>query len=74
MGDVPSPVDQNTHLAADLPTDLGELTGELVREQTIRRQAALVQTLDRADLAGLQAMGIAEDLDTRWLPCEKPGA
>ncbi|MEE2673844.1 MAG: hypothetical protein VX466_08620 [Myxococcota bacterium] len=67
MGDVAPAVHEHADFASDLAADLGELAGKLVREEPVGGQAALVEALDRADLAGLQAVGIAEDLDTGLL-------
>ncbi|MFP6605121.1 MAG: hypothetical protein VCC67_00685 [Myxococcota bacterium] len=63
MGDVTPAVHEDADLAPDLAADLGELAGKLVREEPVCREAALVEALDGADLAGFQAMGIAKDLD-----------
>jgi hypothetical protein len=64
VGDVSPAVDEHADLAPDVPADLGELAGELVGDEAIGPQAASVEALDGADLAGLQPMGVAEDLDT----------
>jgi hypothetical protein len=67
VGHVAPAVDQDTDLAPDVAADLGELTRELVGEDTVRWEAALVEALDGADLAGLQAVGVAKDLDGELL-------
>ena len=67
MGDVTAPIDEDTHLTPDLTADLRELTGEVVGDEAVGGQSALVQTLDRADLTGLETVGVAEDLDGRLL-------
>ena len=56
-------VEQHADLAADLARELGQLAGQLVRDQAVGREAASDETLERLDLAGLEAAGVAEDLD-----------
>jgi hypothetical protein len=67
VGDVTPPVHQDTYLAADVAADLGELAGELVADEAVAGQPALVEALDGADLAGLETVGVAGDLDGRLL-------
>jgi hypothetical protein len=56
-------VDQNAHLAADVSRDLGQLAGELVRDEPVLREPPFSESFERLDLAGLQSRGIAVDLD-----------
>jgi hypothetical protein len=67
VGDVTTPVHQHPHHAPDVAADLRELAGELVGDEAIGRQAALVEALDGADLTGLQAVGVAENLNKQLL-------
>jgi hypothetical protein len=60
---VAAPVDQHADLPAGLGAELGEVAGELVGDQAVRRDAPPEQVLELLDLAGLEAAGIAEDLD-----------
>src|SRR5690606_4659350 len=60
---------------ADPLAQLGELAGELVGEQSIGREVAAVEALERTDLAGLEALGMAENADGDWLRERiRPGA
>ena len=52
---------QHAHLPADLPGELGELTGEVVGQEPVGRKAALREALELLDVVGLEAVGIAED-------------
>jgi hypothetical protein len=63
VSDRAASIHQQADLAADLAADLGQLAGDLVRDEAIAGQAASVESLERADLAGLEAMGVAGDLD-----------
>jgi hypothetical protein len=64
VADVAPAIHEHADLATDLTADLRELASELVREEAVGGQAALVEPLDGANLAGLQAVGVAKDLDT----------
>jgi len=63
----PAPIHQH----ADRPPHVGaqrrELAGELVRDQAIGGEVAAVEALERADLARLEALGVAENADGRDL-------
>ena len=63
MLDVAAAIDQDADLSPDLPADLGQLPRELLREQRIGGDAAPGEALEPANLAGLEAVRIAEDLD-----------
>lgn len=67
MGDVAPTVDQHSDLAADLTTQFGELACEVVVEENVRVESSTEEALELLDLAGLQAAGIAVDLDCRLL-------
>jgi hypothetical protein len=60
---LPAAVHQHAHPPPDLGADGAELSGELLGEQAFRRKPAAEQTLELANLAGLEALGVAEDLD-----------
>jgi hypothetical protein len=64
----PGPIDQHADLAPDFASELGQLPRELVRDQAIGGDVAPEEAFERADLARLQPMGIAEDTDGRALP------
>jgi len=42
--------------------DLGEVAGELLGEEPLGREPTPVEALEQADLAGLEALGVAEEL------------
>ena len=67
MLDLSAAIDEDTDLSPDLPADLRQLPRELLREQLIRGDTPSEQTLQLADLVGLEALGIAKDLDERLL-------
>jgi hypothetical protein len=56
-------VDQDPDLAAQVVGELGQRAGELVGQESVGGQAAPVEALQGVDLAGLEALGVAEDLD-----------
>jgi hypothetical protein len=66
-------IHQHAHRPPDVVTQLRELAGELVGDQAIRGKVAAVEALERADLARLQALGVAEDADGVRLLEEGPG-
>jgi hypothetical protein len=57
-------VDEHAHFPADLVGDLGELAGEFLGDEAARWKPAPVQALQGSDLAGLQTLRVAGDLDT----------
>jgi hypothetical protein len=63
MGDVTSPVHEHTYLSTRLMGKAGEVPCELLRHEALRRERTLAQTFELADLAGLQALRVAEDRD-----------
>ena len=60
-------VDQHPGLATDVRADLGQLAGEFVGDQAIRRDVPAKQALDLANLTGFEAVRVAVDLDERLL-------
>jgi hypothetical protein len=67
VGDGSPAVHQDADLASDLPADLRQLPCQLVVEQRVGGEAATEETLELASLAGLESVGVAEDLDGRLL-------
>ena len=63
--DIPSSIRENADLSSDVVADLGQLPSELVAHQAVGGEPTLEETLELADLAGLEAAGIAEDLNGR---------
>jgi len=66
--DLPAPIDEHADLAADVRTDLGQVTGELVGHHPIGGDPPVEETLELPHLAGLEALRIAVDLDEKVLP------
>ena len=60
--DIAPAVDQDADLSPDLPADLRQLPGQLLCEQLIGRDAAPEEPIEPADLAGFEAVRVAEDL------------
>jgi len=60
---VPPAVREHADLSANVVADLAQLSGELVAHQAIGGQAPLEKSVQLFDLAGLEAAGIAENLD-----------
>jgi len=58
-----APVHEHAHRPPDLVAQGGELAGELVGEQAVGGKVAAVEALERANLARLEALGVAEDAD-----------
>ena len=56
-------IDEDAHLAADLVRDLGQLAREFLGDEATCGKPAPVEALEGSNLAGLQALGVAEDLD-----------
>ncbi len=67
MLDVAAAIDQNADLPPDLPADLGQLPREFLRQQPIGGNAAPEEARELANLTGLEAVRLAEDLDGRLL-------
>jgi hypothetical protein len=65
VGHGAAPVDEHPDLASGLARELAELARELVGDQPLRRKATLSQAFELAGLAGLQAVGVAGDVDRR---------
>jgi len=56
-------IEQHADLTAEVVRELGQLARELVGEEAVGGESAPVEALEGMDLAGLEALGIAEDLD-----------
>ena len=65
MLDIAPSVGENPDLPSDIVADLAQLPSELVAHQAIGGEPTLKKALELADLAGLEAAGIAEDLNGR---------
>jgi bifunctional UDP-N-acetylglucosamine pyrophosphorylase/glucosamine-1-phosphate N-acetyltransferase len=63
VGDVAAPVDEYTDLAPHFETQFCELAGEIVRHQPFGRQPATVQAFELANLARLESVRVAKDLN-----------
>jgi hypothetical protein len=68
MGHRAAPIHEDADLPADLVGELGQLASELVGDEAIGREMAAVEALERADLAGLESLGVSEDADLVGLP------
>jgi len=68
MRHVSASVDEDADLPADLVRELGQLAGELVGDEAVGGEAAPVEALERANLARLEALGVAEDADRSRSP------
>ncbi len=64
MRDGAAAVDQHAHFATDLMGDLGQLAREFLGDEATCGKPAPVEALEGTDLAGLQALRVAGDLDT----------
>ncbi len=67
MLDGTAAIDENADLPSDLPTELGQLAGEVLRQQLIGANTAPEQALKPTYLEGLEAVRVAEDVDRRLL-------
>jgi hypothetical protein len=56
-------VEQNPDLPADVIREGGHLSCEVVRDDSVIREPAPGEALERFDLAGFEARGVAVDLD-----------
>ncbi|HEY1334905.1 MAG TPA: hypothetical protein VGF31_11665, partial [Myxococcaceae bacterium] len=66
--------DQHPHLPADLPSDLGEVAGQLGADDLPGTQAAAVGVAKALGLGGLEAQGVSGDvLNGLWLLGDVPG-
>lgn len=63
MSDLTAPIHEDTDLAANLSAQFGELAGELVSEERVRVEVSAEQSLELLVVIGLEALGIAVDLD-----------
>jgi hypothetical protein len=73
MGDRTASVDEHADLTADLPGELRQLAGELVRDEPVCRQAPGSESFELLDMAGPQAVRVAEGAD-RDTPGVRVGA
>jgi len=83
-----APVDEDADLAANIVTDLCQVSRELMGDQPVPTQLTAKEPLELLDLAGLEAAGVAVDLDERvlqrpwsgraggerWAVCSRAGA
>jgi hypothetical protein len=65
--DATAAVDQYPGLPADLATDFAEAPGELVGDQSIRRNVPAEKALELPNLTGLEPVSVPVDLDERLL-------
>lgn len=56
-------VEQNAYLPSDVVRELGQLSSQLIRDDSIIRDPALAKTFERFDLTGLESSGVSVDLD-----------
>jgi hypothetical protein len=63
VGHLSAAVDQHPHLSAGLVAEPREESGEVLGHQALRREPPSREALELADLAGLQALRVAEDVD-----------
>ncbi len=56
-------IDEDTHLASDLVREFGEFPRKFLGHETATRKPAPIQALEGSNLAGLEALCVAEDLD-----------
>ncbi len=56
-------VEQNAYLPSDVVRELGQLSSQLIRDDSIIRDPALAETFKRFDLTGLESSGVSVDLD-----------
>jgi hypothetical protein len=56
-------VDQHADLAAEVGREFGQLAREFLGDEAIGWEAAPVEALEGVNLAGLEALCVAEDLD-----------
>jgi hypothetical protein len=56
-------IEQDADLSADIVGKLGQLSGELIGNDSVFREASAPQAFERFDLAGLEAGRVAMDLD-----------
>jgi len=61
--DAAGSIEEHADLAADVVRDLGQLAGELVRDDPVFGKAATAETFEGFDLICLEAGGVAVDLD-----------
>ena len=64
-GDVAPPADENADLPVDYPGQCGQLSGQIVGDDSFRRNAAAVEMLQPPELFRFQACGVAMNLVDR---------
>ena len=67
MLDLAAASNQDADLSVNVATDLCQLSRKLLGEQPVGRNAAPEKALEPAEVAGLEAMGVAKDLNYRRL-------
>jgi len=67
MLDGPGAVEEHADLATDLAGELCQLAGQLVRDESVGRESPAGEAFERLDLAGLEAVRIAVNLDEALL-------
>jgi hypothetical protein len=63
MGDGAAAVDQHAHLSTAFAAEFGHRPGEFLVDDPVRRDAAARKPFEAANEVGLEAVGVAEDLD-----------
>ena len=63
MSHVAPPVDEHSDLAADFETQLRQLASEFLRNHPIDGQPTPIQLFESADVAGLEPVCVAKDLN-----------
>ncbi len=56
-------VEQNAYLPSDVVRELGQLSSQLIRDDSIIRDPALAEAFKGFDLTGLEPSGVSVDLD-----------
>jgi hypothetical protein len=63
VGNAAATIDQHADLATGLGREGRQVSRKLVSDQALGRHPAPREALELADLAGFEAVGVAEDLD-----------
>ncbi len=74
MGHVSPAIDEHADHPAGRAAEFREQAGELLGDQALGRQAPVDESLELADVARLETIGIAEDLDRMRLVGSGPTA
>lgn len=67
MLDLATAVDEDANLPPDLAADLGQLPRKILRQEPVGGNAAPEEALELANLTGLEALRLAEDLNNQLL-------